>query len=79
MDRVTLFEKELAEKVAESEDIRKRITKVAELFERKEIKQKYSFEVLCDFINDKAKRLFAKYENVSKERKIMQEEKNFYF
>ena len=79
MDRVTLFEKELAEKVAELEDIRKRITKVAELFERKEIKQKYSFEVLCDFINDKAKRLFAKYENVSKERKIMQEEKNFYF
>ena len=79
MDRVTLFEKELAEKVAELEDIRKRITKVAELFERKEIKQKYSFEVLCDFINDKAKRLFTKYENVSKERKIMQEEKNFYF
>ena len=61
------------------EDIRKRITKVAELFERKEIKQKYSFEVLCDFIHDKAKRLFTKYENVSKEKKIMQEEKNFYF
>ena len=38
MDRVTLFEKELAEKVAELEDVRKRITKVAELFERKEIK-----------------------------------------
>ena len=35
--------------------------------------------MLCDFINDKAKRLFTKYENVSKERKIMQEEKNFYF
>ena len=61
------------------EDIRKRITKVAELFERKEIKQKYSFEVLCDFIFDKAKRLFSKYDTVAKERKIMQEEKNFYF
>ena len=59
--------------------MRERITKVAELFERKEIKQKYSFEVLCDFIHDKAKRLFAKYDAASKERKIMQEEKNFYF
>ena len=55
-----------------------RITRVAELFERKEIKQKYSFEVLCDFVFDKAKRLFNKYESVSKERKVMQEEKNFY-
>lgn len=38
MDRNTLFEKEISDKVAEMEDIRKRITKVAELFERKEIK-----------------------------------------
>jgi hypothetical protein len=30
----------------------------------------YSFEVLCDFINDKAKRLFKKYENQLKENKI---------
>ena len=79
MDRVTVFEKEVGERVAEMEDIRQRVTKVAELFERKEIKQKYSFEVLCDFIHDKAKRLFSKYETASKERKIMQEEKNFYF
>jgi len=35
--------------------------------------------VLCDFIHDKAKRLYTKYETVSRERKIMQEEKNFYF
>jgi len=56
-----------------------RITRVAELFERKEIKQKYSFEVLCDFVFDKAKRLFNKYESVSKERKVMQEEKSFYY
>jgi len=42
---------------------------VASLFERKEIKQKYTFEVLCDFIYDKAKRLFSKYEVVSKDRK----------
>ena len=38
MDRVTLFEKEITEKAAEMEDIRKRITKVAELFEKKDIK-----------------------------------------
>ena len=55
------------------------MTQVAELFEKKEIKQSYSFEVLCDFIHDKAKRLFTKYENASRERKVMQEEKNFYF
>ena len=35
--------------------------------------------MLCDFVHDKAKRLFAKYEAASKERKVMQEEKNFYF
>ena len=48
-------------------------------FTLKEIKQKNSFEVLCDFVHDKAKRLFSKYDNLAKERKVMQEEKNFYF
>jgi hypothetical protein len=42
---------------------------VAELFEKKEIKQKYSFEVLCDFIYDKAKRLFTKYDALLKDQK----------
>lgn len=50
----------------EVEDIRTRITEVAELFEKKEIKQRYSFEVLCDFIFDKAKRLYTKYDNLHK-------------
>lgn len=67
------------EKIAELEDVRVRVTRVAELFERKEIKQKYSFEVLCDFVFDKAKRLFNKYESVSKERNVMKEEKNYYY
>lgn len=53
------------------EELRNRITIVAELFEKKPIKQKYSFEVLCDFIHDKAKRLFTKYENAIKEKKTM--------
>ena len=35
--------------------------------------------MLCDFIFDKAKRLFAKYDSVSKDKKVMQEEKSFYF
>lgn len=47
--------------------IRQRITTIAELFEKKQIKQIYSFEVLCDFIHDKAKRLFKKYENSLKD------------
>ena len=79
LSRVQELEKELEEKAGEFEDIRDRVTQVAELFEKKEIKQKYSFEVLCDFIHDKAKRLYTKYETVSRERKVMQEEKNFYF
>jgi hypothetical protein len=79
LDRVNELERKLVDKADELEEIRLKITKVAELFERKEIKQKYSFEVLCDFIFDKAKRLFAKYENVSKDKKVMQEEKSFYF
>ena len=63
------LERDFACKENEQEEIRQRITEVAELFEKKEIKQKYSFEVLCDFIHDKAKRLFSKYDNVVKETK----------
>jgi len=48
------------------------------LYERKPITQKYTFEVLCDFITDKAKRLFQKYESVSKE-KVIKEEKSYYY
>jgi hypothetical protein len=51
------------------EAVRLKMTEVAELFEKKEIKQRYSFEVLSDFIFDKAKRLFNKYEAVTKENK----------
>lgn len=52
------MEKALGGKEKEVEEIRKKITEVAVLFEKKEIKSKYSFEVLCDFIYDKANRLF---------------------
>ena len=48
-------------------EVRRRITEVAELFEKKEIKQQYSFEVLCNFVFDKAKRLFSKFENAMNE------------
>ncbi len=50
----------------EVEEIRAKVTKVAELFERKPISQKYTFDVLCDFINDKAKRLVQKYDALAK-------------
>lgn len=52
---------------------------MAELFEKKSIKQRYSFEVLCDFIHDKAKRLFAKYDNALKEKKQFNEDKASYY
>jgi hypothetical protein len=58
LEKIFTLEKEIARKEKEVEDVRTRVTEIAELFERKEIKQKYSFEVLCDFIFDKAKRLF---------------------
>ena len=63
LDKIIALEKEVESKDKEVEDVRNRVTEVAELFERKEIKQRYSFEVLCDFVYDKAKRLFTKYEN----------------
>ena len=58
LEKIITLEKEVEHKDTEIEDVRTRVTEVAELFERKDIKQKYSFEVLCDFIFDKAKRLF---------------------
>ena len=73
------LEQKIDSKSHEMEEVRLRLTEVAELFERKEIKHKYSFEVLCDFIHDKAKRLFSKFENANKEKKIMKEEKEYYY
>jgi len=69
----------LKERDAQFDEIRSRITVVAELFEKKAIKQRYSFEVLCDFIHDKAKRLFTKYENALKEKKQLNEDKVSYY
>ena len=51
------------------EDIRKNVTKIAELFERKSINQRYSFDVLTDFILEKSKRLLSKYDAAVKEKK----------
>lgn len=61
------MEKEIDNSNNELEDVRTRVTQVAVLFEKKEIKQRYSFEVLCDFIYDKANRLYIKYENATKD------------
>lgn len=65
------------EKDKQHEELRSRITVIAELFEKKAISQRYSFEVLCDFIHDKAKRLFNKYENAIKDKKINQGERGY--
>lgn len=60
---------QIKERDQQLEELRSRITVIAELFEKKPIKQRYSFEVLCDFVHDKAKRLFNKYENSIKDKK----------
>jgi hypothetical protein len=65
------LEKAVEDRDKELEEVRRRVTLVAVLFEKKEIKQKYSFEVLCDFIYDKAKRLFLKFENAIVELKTL--------
>jgi hypothetical protein len=57
-----MYEKSVIAKDKELEDIRQKLTKIAELYERKPITQKYTFDVLIDFIADKARRLFAKFE-----------------
>jgi hypothetical protein len=67
--KIIQLENDMQGKDKEIEEIRRRVTEVAELFEKKEIKQRYSFEVLCDFVYDKAKRLFTKFENAMKELK----------
>ena len=79
LDKIGQLEMELGEKEKEIEEIRSRITEIAILFEKKEIKQRYSFEVLCDFIYDKSQRLFQKYESVQKENKCLHDEKSSHF
>lgn len=64
--RLSQSEKNVHDTRMEIEEIRAKVTRVAEFFERKPITQKYTFEVLCDFINDKAKRLVSKYDALAK-------------
>jgi len=58
LEKINLLENEVEGKDKEIEEIRVRITEIAVLYEKKPIKQRYSFEVLCDFIYDKVQRLF---------------------
>ena len=52
---------------------------MAELFERKPICQKYTFEVLCDYLADKATKLISRYEAATRERKASREEKSYFY
>lgn len=76
LEKIIALEKEVEDKNREMEDVRLKMTEVAELFEKKEIRQRYSFEVLSDFIFDKAKRLYTKYENATRENKAFMQDKN---
>lgn len=69
----------IKDKESQLEEVRSRVTVVAELFEKKPIKQRYSFEVLCDFVHDKAKRLFNKYENAVRDKKTTKDEQLQYY
>lgn len=45
--------------------MRQKITLIAEVFEKKSIDpSKYTLDLLCDFIHDKAKKLYAKIEHL---------------
>jgi signal recognition particle GTPase len=68
------LQQQIEDKERELEDVRQRLTQLAELFERKPIKQHYSFDVLLDFVADKAQRLFHKYEAAVRERRGHKEE-----
>ena len=78
-EKMLELRQKLKEKDTQLETVRSRVTVVAELFEKKPIKQRYSFEVLCDFVHDKAKRLFSKYENAVKEKKSLKDEQVGYY
>ena len=62
----------MANKIQEQQDpsfnhnmIRQKIVKIAELYEKKQIcKEKYSTEILCDYILDKSKKQFLKIERM---------------
>ncbi len=55
MNRITNLQTEI-------EDTTQQLTKIAEVFEKKPIEEKYTLDLLCDFIMDKAERMSAKYE-----------------
>lgn len=83
--QIGILEGEIATKEGkhtESQDLLKqKVTIIAEVFEKKPIQnpQNYSMDVLCDYIFDKAKRLYAKYESVQEELKVLREEHEHYY
>ena len=61
------------------ESVRERMTKIAEIFEKKPIEHRYSFDVLCEFIHDKSVRLQKKFADLQAERKSQDEERIQYY
>ena len=69
---------QLTEKSRQEELIRQKIIIIAEIFEKKQIDKKYSVDILCDFIFDKAKKMFSKLKEMNKENKVLKSEQNYY-
>ena len=61
------------------EKFQQKLTKTAEIFERRPIDQQYGLFLLSDFIFEKATRLQNKYETAVKQLEAMEQEKVYYY
>lgn len=69
----TIWKKDCAQEV-----LKQKIVAITGVFERKQIDSKYSPEILCDFILDKAKKVTAKLATTTEENRVLQSEQSFY-
>ena len=60
------------------EVLKQKIVAITAIFEKKQVDSKYSPEILCDFILDKAKKVTSKLAVLTEENKVLQSEQSFY-
>ena len=66
--------RDLQEKKISSDFLKEKITIIAEVFEKQPIDDKYTIEVLCDFIYDKSKKIMNKYAELVENNKVLKAE-----
>lgn len=59
--------------------LKQKISIIAEIFEKREIDQKYTVDILCDFIYDKSKRVMSKCDQLTHENEVIKNEQSFYY